>query len=97
MYAFNIVVYGKKSWTLLPPSERVYSKMKMKDWTMRPQQQHAAEYHPRSKIECEQEEGDLIFIPNLWAHGVVNHGSTVALALEWTFSLENNPELISQI
>mmetsp|Transcript_2583 Transcript_2583/g.5889 ORF Transcript_2583/g.5889 Transcript_2583/m.5889 type:complete len:575 (-) Transcript_2583:159-1883(-) len=86
--AFNIVVFGAKRWFLLPPTQRVYSKVKAQNWA------HSQTRRVRkSVLECVQNEGDIMYVPFAWAHGVTNLADTVALTLEWGYREEHLNQL----
>jgi hypothetical protein len=38
---------------------------------------------PRAPLECIQEEGDVVFIPQGWAHAVLNLQNSVGVAVEF--------------
>lgn len=41
--------------------------------------------HKREVLECVQEKGDIIYVPQGVEHAVVNYGDTVAVAMQsWT-------------
>jgi len=93
-YAFSLLVYGEKRWTLLPPSQRIFSKLRIKAWKKR----HAAAAAAAAKEdtvlkakgmqECIQRAGDLLFVPKLWAHGVENLEDSISIAVEWGMDLD---------
>jgi len=84
--AFNVVVSGRKRWTLLPPSRDLYSNVHPLAWI------HlggvdSALYPYRTAIggrPCDfvQEAGEVLFVPRHWTHQVLNLYETVGFAIE---------------
>ena len=80
--AFNVVVSGRKRWTLLPPSRDLYSNVHPLAW-MRLGGVDSALYPYRTAIAatggrpCDfvQETGEVLFVPRHWTHQVLLHAS----------------------
>ena len=70
--AWNGLAYGEKLWRLLPPASAVYSRVS----------ERVTEESQRKGLECVQEEGDVLYVPALWAHGTVNLRECVGFAAE---------------
>jgi hypothetical protein len=69
----STLVFGRKRWTLLPPAHAFYStKHFADDFTGLRQEQHA--------LECVQQSGDILFLPSLWAHGVMYERTSVGVS-----------------
>ena len=69
--AFNALVLGKKKWMLVDPAKNpnfpdLADKM---DWLQRVLPTLSANERP---LECEQNPGDVIFVPENWGHAVWN-------------------------
>eukprot|EP00043_Microstomoeca_roanoka_P018235 m.194015 g.194015 ORF g.194015 m.194015 type:complete len:169 (-) comp16787_c2_seq5:1448-1954(-) len=94
--AWNALVYGRKHWYLLPPSEAFYSKQHPREFV----QDILPELKTRSAVlECIQESGDVLFVPEMWSHAVVNEAESIGLASEfiWGASAFSLPEPIEDI
>ena len=76
--AWNILMYGKKRWFLYPPTEAFYSRQHVWLWW---QQQSK----PTGAMECIQYPGDLVYVPDLWGHAVLNLQESVGLAAEFVY------------
>jgi len=76
--AWNILIYGKKRWFLYPPTEAFYSRQHIWPWW---QQQPK----PTGAMECLQYPGDLVFVPDMWGHAVLNLHESVGLAAEFIY------------
>ena len=76
--AWNVLIYGKKRWFLYPPTEAFYSRQHVWSWW---QQQSK----PTGAMECIQYPGDLVFVPDMWGHAVLNLQESVGLAAEFIY------------
>ena len=77
--AWNGLFYGLKKWYLLPPSEKLISSVPVKEWV----DTHVPALESTVRVaSCVQQPGDIIFVPNNWAHAVLNLKSSVAIAWE---------------
>eukprot|EP00439_Symbiodinium_sp_Y106_P067762 s450_g11.t1 len=82
--ALNLCLHGRKRWWLVPPSEAAFSRWHPSD---------ALETGPSAKSvkDCfegacvfEQEEGDIVYVPDMWGHAVLNlEDHTVCVAAEF--------------
>ena len=43
--------------------------------------------------ECIQEPGDVLYVPEMWAHGVVNIAESVGVAMEFSLKAQENEML----
>ena len=81
MAAVNTLVYGRKKWTLLPPADAIYGAMPVREW-------HAAggpealRAEGRQVLECVQQPGDVVYVPDHWGHAVLNVEPSVGFATE---------------
>ena len=73
--AANVLFAGRRTWTLLPPQHRIYSRV-FDD------RLDSSDVVARHGFVCEQRPGDLIVVPARWAHRVLNLRPVIALALE---------------
>ena len=78
--AWNALVYGRKQWYLLPPPHAVYSIDHPLAWVKDSLPSLSAHV-----LECVQEQGDVIYVPELWGHGVVNLEESIGFASEFLF------------
>ena len=76
--AWNFLIYGKKRWFIYPPTEAFYSCQHVWSWW---QQQPK----PTGAMECIQYPGDLVFVPDMWGHAVLNLQESVGLAAEFVY------------
>ena len=76
--AWNILIYGKKRWFLYPPTEAFYSRQHVWSWWQE-------QSKPTGAMECIQYPGDLVFIPDMWGHAVLNLRESVGLAAEFVY------------
>merc|ERR1712224_249707 len=76
--AFNFLFKGRKLWCVHPPESAVWSNEHIVDYVKRfsqdPWQAGLNVLHQRP--------GDVLFIPNQWAHGVINLEEGIAVAQE---------------
>ena len=84
--AFNCIVKGKKQWYFYPPSINTLAIDPKgypgwwKNNTYQSRKEFVEVVIPRLKqrpLECTQESGDVLFVPKLWFHMVINIGDPV--------------------
>jgi hypothetical protein len=96
--ALNACIRGKRRWFVsaagsefadAAPTKAVldevvsYTKKRMSVWAESVYPSYPALSLLKSQIlECVQEEGDIIYVPQATLHGVVNYGDTVAVAIQ---------------
>lgn len=88
VHAYNILVHGRKKWFIAPPRHGLYSREPIRNWV-------ASSYPSMLKsgasiYECIQEPGDVLYVPELWAHGVVNLAESVGVAMEFSLKTHKN-------
>lgn len=76
--AINALVHGRKLWTFLPPQHSLYSTKHISKWI---NEDYPALHGAGKTLQCIQEPGDILFVPDGWAHGVVNLAESVGYAL----------------
>lgn len=77
--AWNLLVYGQKRWFLYPPDRAYYSKQHVWEWW-----QHTYRKSPDA-LECVQYPGDMVFVPDMWGHAVINLREGVGVASEFVY------------
>jgi Cupin-like domain len=77
-HAWNGLVFGRKRWMLFPPRASFYSKKHVHRWV----RDHLPA-HQQQVLECEQRSGDIVYVPDYWAHGVLNLDASVGFASEF--------------
>lgn len=75
--AWNVLVYGLKRWFIYPPHESFYSKQHVWDWWRSGNRPQA--------LECVQHPGDLVLLPDMWGHAVINLRESVGVASEFIY------------
>ena len=66
---------GRKRWMLYPPNASFYSELHPLEW-LRAKRRHRG----HAAIECEQQAGDVLFVPQLWGHGTLNLEESIGVA-----------------
>jgi len=77
--AWNAVVYGRKRWLLMPPGA-FYGTVKNGDMTV-VEWLHKYGTHVQA-LDCVQEPGTMLFIPEGWSHATINLDDTIGIAIE---------------
>ncbi|EGD77594.1 hypothetical protein PTSG_08691 [Salpingoeca rosetta] len=80
--SWNALVYGRKRWFLLPPPLAIYSKQHPHDFI---DEQLPALRARGAVLECIQESGDVVFVPEMWAHAVLNEAESIGFASEFAW------------
>lgn len=84
--AFNFVFRGQKKWVLWPPHKSVWCNRHVVDFlASRECRQHVDDVG--EALEVVQQQGDILFVPGHWSHGVLNVDRlTIAVAQELIFA-----------
>ena len=77
--ALNACFKGEKLYALLPPAESVYSITPLETWL---ENEENKEKYEHKLLFCTQRRGDVMFIPGMYAHGVVNQKKVIGVATE---------------
>ena len=77
--AWNVLIYGQKRWFLYPPDKAFYSKEHVWDWW------RGTYRKSPDALECVQYPGDLVFVPDMWGHAVINLREGVGVASEFVY------------
>ena len=78
--AWNQLFYGKKHWYLLPPGRNLMGKKQVFKWVEEDVSGLKAQEYEFS--ECVQQQGDVLIVPELWGHAVLNTQDSIAVAPE---------------
>ncbi|CAH3170165.1 unnamed protein product, partial [Porites lobata] len=81
--AWNGVIFGRKRWFLYPPQKTppggVWPSFSQLDWINKVYPNPSPKDKP---VECIQEEGDILYLPESYYHGTVNIGDTMAIGIQ---------------
>jgi hypothetical protein len=80
--AVNTLFYGKKKWFFIPPKHATYSSKSSMAWIEDYQQSGESSDHD-FVLDCVQQPGDVIFVPDFWTHATLNLEPSVAVASEF--------------
>jgi len=80
--AINFLMYGRKRWFMFRPGDTNYMRTAPLSWF------HAEDGYKRAKeegtlVECVQQPGEAIFVPQAWGHGVLNIETSIGAAMEF--------------
>ncbi|KAJ7331213.1 hypothetical protein OS493_019995 [Desmophyllum pertusum] len=83
--AWNGVIFGRKRWFLYPPQKTppggVWPSFSQLDWINKVYPNLPLKDKP---LECVQEEGEILYLPESYYHGTVNIGDTMAIGIQNT-------------
>ena len=84
----NMLVHGAKRWILFPPQDAFFTVQPVLQWLTgfteeRTHSDKGLYYTPGDVQECVQLPGDVVFVPELWGHAVVNLRPSIAVAYEF--------------
>ena len=79
--AFNFLVYGRKRWFVYRPSDARYGSSPTLEW-FRAKDGYKEAKRSNKLLECVQQPGDAMFMPQGWAHSVINIDTSIGVALE---------------
>lgn len=77
--AWNVLIYGHKRWFVYPPDRAFYSKQHIWEWW-----KEVYKNRPDA-LECVQHPGDMVFVPDMWGHGVINLRESIGVASEFVY------------
>lgn len=81
-HSWNLLIYGRKKWFLYPPHRAFYSKSHVLDWY-----RSSAPLNDQHTISCIQEQGDVMYVPDMWGHAVINLREVIGIAQEFDHGL----------
>ncbi|KAJ1459191.1 hypothetical protein M885DRAFT_495718 [Pelagophyceae sp. CCMP2097] len=79
--AWSALVYGSKRWSFLPPAYAVVSNVHIVAWEA-DRVAGSREDLELVPLMCVQRAGDVMVVPELWSHGILNLDDTVSVATE---------------
>jgi hypothetical protein len=79
MGAINVALFGRKRWLFYPPADAYWSRKPTLPWLMEGDAYTSSGNRP---MECVQEPGDVVYVPMLFGHAVINTEDAVAVAME---------------
>ncbi len=79
---WNLLVYGQRRWYLYPPDKALYSKKSVWAWW---QEMNREVGGATAAMECVQHPGDMVFVPDMWAHAAVNLRESIGLNSEFVY------------
>ena len=77
--AWNAVVYGRKRWLLMPPGAYYGQVHNGNTTVIQWIERNLDKYKP---LDCVQEAGTMLFVPEGWAHATINLDDTIGIAIE---------------
>ncbi len=79
--AFNGLAYGEKRWFLYPPghARAAYSSRHPRVWLEEALGEIPEEERP---FACTQRPGEVVYVPGLWSHSVLNTRESIGFAVE---------------
>ena len=80
--AYNAIAYGAKRWFLSPPHSSNYTRIHPSRFVRDVLPRLSADERP---IECVQLAGDVLYVPFLWGHAVLNIHETIGIAMEFSY------------
>ena len=86
--AWNLLVYGRKRWFIFPPKYAFYTKKHVWDWWKSRYSSGRGKDNESGKEwawECVQYPGDMIVLPDMWGHAVINLQESVGVASEFVY------------
>ena len=89
-HALNMLVYGRKQWFAIQPRFEATYRGDIRTWAE--EGKHKYLQQGIEVQECIQEQGDVLYIPEHWTHGVLNLAESVGIATE--FDLRELPPIV---
>ena len=75
--AWDLLVYGRRHWFLLPPPRAYFTSMPVWEWWK-------GEYgNEEPALECVQRAGDLLYLPELWSRAYINLRESIGVNQEF--------------
>jgi hypothetical protein len=75
--AVNVLFSGQKMWYMFPPSSNFYSTMPVHQWFERFDKMDSE--HKPQYVQCIQNPGDVVYVPDHWGHAVLSIGEKPAI------------------
>eukprot|EP00055_Hartaetosiga_balthica_P015073 m.86761 g.86761 ORF g.86761 m.86761 type:complete len:768 (-) comp8771_c0_seq2:285-2588(-) len=80
--AWNALVFGRKRWYLVPPAHAFYSIEHPRDFV---EEVLPGLKTAKAVLECVQESGDVLFVPEMWSHAILNEAESIGFASEFAW------------
>ena len=77
--AVNVLFSGQKMWYMFPPSSNFYSTMPVHQWFERFDKMDSK--NKPQYVQCIQNPGDVVYVPDHWGHAVLSIGDKPAIAI----------------
>ena len=81
--ALNTLVYGRKRWFMLSKYDAYNSRTAALHWFRGSRGGYDTLKKTEQLFECIQQPGDVIYVPESWAHSVINVETSVGVAMEY--------------
>ena len=94
-HAYNALLFGKKRWFLLPPvssygalGSSLAELQRAKDAQKRGLKETKLDSVRSRLLECEQYAGEVMFVPSMWSHAIVNEEAVIGVAMQigWSWA-----------
>lgn len=79
---WNLLVYGQRRWFLFPPDRATYSTESVWTWWRRLEREEDGD---PIAWECVQHPGDVVFVPDMWSHAVINLRESIGVNSEFIY------------
>ncbi len=76
---WNLLIYGQRRWFLYPPDRAMYLTQSVWAWWQ--------EERGGAAWECVQHPGDMVFVPGMWSHAVINLRESVGISSEFIYGI----------
>ena len=82
---WNALLYGSKRWFLFEPAEAFFARPQLRaiDWALEASDAATVGGKRPMGRQCMQAAGDILYVPRLWGHAVLNVQESVGFAIEF--------------
>ena len=83
--AWNALLYGRKRWFLFEPAEAFFARPRLRaiDWVLEAGTGGGGVGARPLGRQCMQNAGDILYVPRLWGHAVLNVQESIGFAVEF--------------
>eukprot|EP00051_Salpingoeca_urceolata_P001289 m.39810 g.39810 ORF g.39810 m.39810 type:complete len:673 (-) comp11309_c0_seq2:4-2022(-) len=83
--AVNYLAFGKKRWVLYPPTDTFFATAgeAAAPWFQKHVLSPSTGDTTATALHCVQQAGELLYVPHLWGHGVLNLANSIGYAIEF--------------